>query len=384
MAPMTWIAGRVVLATRLGVVGLGLAATLWLGGCSTATPAPTPTGTDLPEKALLERQKLAAEVRSIEASTAATAGGSSWLIRLAPFLTVLVASGTLLVTVARDRSAARAARLQEKATEASEARKRHDEAIATTVQNMGAGSARLRLNASAALAPVLRDPDTPRVAEDLLPVIVANLRAEDDPGVVDVLVNDLGLALRQLAAHAALPDVLDLSRTKVRRLRISGLSLGLVDVAFARVRDCDLTASDDLKRLRGFGADLSGSRFSRSNLHEARLNHSVCYRTQFHDARLVSATFKSADLTGAQFQRARLQGAHFEDAVCLGAAFTDADVADTWFCDSRGDHAAVLDRSALSSLARARNWRRAHLAPIHRTLLDELSTPAIRGPGADE
>ena len=349
----------------------------WLTACSAPPTPATPTGTDLPDKAVLERQKLAADVRSIETSTQATQDTSSWFIRLAPFLTVLVASGSLLLTVAKDRSATRDARHKEKAADAAEARKRHDEAIAATVQNMGADSARLRLNASAALAPVLQDPDDPRVASDLLPVVVANLRCEQDPNVIDMLVHDLGLALRQLAVHRALPADPDLTRAQLRRIRVPGLSLGRVDLAFSDAQNCDFTDCPDLSRTRAYGADLSGSRFSRSNLHEARLNRSICRRTHFHETKLVSATFKGADLTGAQFQRAQLQGAHFEGAVCDGATFAGADLADAWFCEFTFGKPAVLDESALLSISRARSWRAAHFIPEHRQRLEDLSVNGI-------
>jgi len=354
-----------------------LAAALFLlvivfAGCSAASPEPSPSGTALPEKTVLERQKLAAEVQSIHVANAAATDGSNTFIRLAPLLTVLVAAGTLVITFTKDRRASREAREKEMTAAATEAQKRHAESVAAVVQNLGAASPRLRLGAAAALAPILRDPTDPRIASDLTPVIVANLRVEDDQDVRDVLVRDLGIALRRPPLGTTSAEPLDLTRTQLRRLRIPEVSLPGADVAFAVVAGCDLTGCD-LRRLRGFGVDFSGGRLSRANLHEARLNEASCRKTQFHDARLVSVTFKGADLTGAQFQRAGLQGARLQAAICQGAVFTGANLAEAWFLDPDGGRPAILDESALRTVVGARNWRQAHWTKNHRRVLEQLS-----------
>ncbi len=343
-----------------------------LAGCASTTPEPLPSGTALPDKAVLERQKLAAEVRSIQADTAAATDGWNTFIRLAPLLTVLVAAGTLAVTYTKDRRATREARAKELAAAAVEARKRHEESVANVVQTLGSESARQRLGAAAALAPVLRDPTDPRISGDLLPVLVANLRIETDGDVADALIRDLGIALREQPPDAGPHDPLDLTRALLRRLRIPEVALPEADVAFSVVTGADLTGCN-LRRLRGFGVDLSDARLSRSNLHEARLNKSVCRDAQFHDARLVSATFKGADLRGAQFQRADLQGARFAGASCQGALFTGANLAEAWFIDPGGGRPAALDESALRTALKARNWRKAHWTKHHRHILEQLS-----------
>ena len=358
-----------------------------LTGCASTTPEPLPTGTALPDKAVLERQKLAAEVRSIQAETTAATDGWNTFIRLAPLLTVLVAAGTLTVTYTKDRRATRDARAKELAAAATEARKRHEEAVAGVVQTLGSESARQRLGAAAALAPVLRDPTDPRISGDLIPVLVANLRIETDADVADALIRDLGIALRQLPSDAVADQPLDLTRAMLRRLRVPGVPLPGADVAFAILTRADLTGCN-LRRLRGFGADLSDARLSRSNLHEARLNRSVCRNTQLHHARMVSATFRDADLRGAQFQQADLQGARFAGAICQGAVFTGANLAEAWFLDPGGGWPATLDASALRTAVQARNGRSAHWTRQDRHVPEQLSAglptagPAAAGPSA--
>jgi uncharacterized protein YjbI with pentapeptide repeats len=253
------------------------------------------------------------------------------------------------------------------------------------VTNMGADDARVRLNAAASLAPLLRlsgpagtaDGSATPWAEavpvdDLLPVFIANLRVESDQDVRDILVRNLGLSLVKLDRTSGIPEHLDLTRVRVRRLRIAGVRITGIDLAFSEILDSDLS-DVTAKRLRGLDADLSRSRFTGANLQEARLNGSACVRTRFHRTQLVSATFKGAELVTTQFHQARLQGAHFEDADCTGADFTGADVADAWFCDGRGRRPAMLDEAALRTLAKARNWRAAHLPAVYRQYLEEVS-----------
>lgn len=353
-----------------------------LAGCASTTPEPLPSGTALPDKATLESQKLAAEIRSIQADTAAATDAWNSFIRLAPLLTVLVAAGTLAVTYTKDRRATREARAKEIAAAATETRKRHEESVAGVVQTLGSESARQRLGAAASLAPVLRDPTDPRISADLIPVLVANLRIETDADVADALIRDLGIALREQPADAVPPDPLDLTRALLRRLRIPEVALPGADVAFSVVTRADLTGCN-LRRLRGFEVDLSDARLSRSNLHEARLNKATCRDTQFHDARMVSATFKGADLRGAQFQRADLQGARFAGANCQGAVFTGANLAEAWFLDPGGGRPATLDESALRTALKARNWRTAHWTKRDRHILEQLAqgaAPAAKPP----
>ncbi|MFF4579937.1 pentapeptide repeat-containing protein [Streptomyces sp. NPDC001389] len=305
----------------------------------------------------LERAKLAADIRATQAKTARDQSATAQLLQWAPFITAAVAVVGVFFTLRsqrRDRQ--------------SERRKRHDEELARTVVNLGSKDSGVRLNTAAALTAYL-GPDSPDLQMDLLAVVIANLKAESDPAVSDVLVHDLALVLRECLRQRRPLRTLDLARAPwLKRLDISGVDLtGVnVDLAFANLTRANLARVVAPGSVRGWGAVLDDARLTGANLHEARFNAAYCRRTIFHQARLVSATFKGADLRLAQFQQASLQGAHFERAQLHGAAFTEADVADTWFCDAHHRNAADLDEEALRSLAHARRWQDAHLTPAQR------------------
>jgi uncharacterized protein YjbI with pentapeptide repeats len=375
--------------TAFAVTSVSLGMLLLLGvaaGCDQRSPRVDDAVT-VPEesKEELERAKLAAEIASLEAADEERGSVSVRLLRWAPFVTALVGVAALVAAVVKQGSETRQHRSKELAERQAERTRRYDQTLSAVVTNLGAGDDRVRLNAAASLAPLLRlsgpDGTEPGVVtpwaeavpvQDLLPVFIANLRVETDEDVRDILVRNLGLSLVKLDRTSGIPDGLDLTRVRLRRLRIPGIEIPGVDLAFSELLDSDLSGVT-AKRLRGLGADLSRSRFTGANLQEARLNACTCLRTRFHRAQLVSATFKGADLATTQFHQARLQGAHFEEADCTGAVFTGADVADAWFCDGAGGRAATFDEAALRTLARARNWRAAHLPAGYRQYLEQVS-----------
>jgi uncharacterized protein YjbI with pentapeptide repeats len=364
----------------VGVMGVGA------GGCSQEPPREDGAITVPAEsKEELERAKLAAEIAAIRSSDEnQRSPGSQWL-RGAPFITALVGLGTLAAAILKQGSETRLHRSKELAEQRAERTRRYDQTLNSVVSSLGSDDERVRLNAAAALGPLLRLSESAGTADesatpwaeavpavDLLPVFIANLRAESNHDVIDILVRNLGLTLVKLDHNDGVPNDLDLTRLYVRRLRIPGVTIIGMDVAFSAILDSDLS-DVTAKRMRGLGADLSKSRFTGANLQEARLNKSTCVRTRFHKAQLVSATFKGATLTGAQFHQARLQSSHLEDATCLGTNFTEADVADAWFCDSRQQHKALLDTESLLTLGKARNWRDAHLPAEYRAYLTDTS-----------
>lgn len=372
--------------SRVTWLCLGMFLLLGAAACDERPPA-ADVAITVPEQSKdeLERAKLATEIASIEAAEQERGRLSNRLLRWAPFITALAGVVALVAAIVKQGSETRQHRTKELAERQAERTRRYDETLSAVVTNLGSGDERVRLNAAAGLAPLLRLSEvgggrggsgTPWAeavpVEDLLPIFIANLRVERNEDVRDILVRNLGLSLVKLHRTSGIPAGLDLTRIRLRRLRISGVEITGVDLAFSELVNSDLSGVT-AKRLRGLGADLSGTRFTGANLQEARLNECAGRRTRFHGTRLVSATFKGADLASTQFHQAHLQGAHFEDADCTGAVFTGANVADAWFCDSRGARRTVLDDTALRSLASARNWRAAHLTPEHRRRLEEIS-----------
>lgn len=313
----------------------------------------------------LERARLEEETRAIRERAAREASASAAVLRWAPFLTALVAVGGIGMTLRTQRKDRQVER-----------RRRHDEELARTVQNLGSDSEKVRLNAAAAITAFL-GADNSDLHLDLLTVVIANLRIETDASVADMLVRDLEIALREALRRGIRLKDLDLARSLwLVRLDLSGVDLSgvPVDVAFANLTRANLSGLIAPRSVRGWEVTLDYARLSHANLHHARLNRANCVGARFHEARLVSATFKGADLRTAQFHRARLQSAHFELSMLQGAVFVGANVADAWFCNSRDGDAAVLDEAALRSLSRADNWRQAHLTPEHRQAVEALST----------
>lgn len=309
----------------------------------------------------MERAKLAAGIRAVQETTVQSQSTAAQFLQWAPFITALVAAVGLLVTYR--------AHLRERQ---SEQRKRHDEQLTRTVENLGSENAGVRLNTAAALTAYLGS-DSPNLQMDLLAVIVANLKFESEAAVNDVLVHDLGLALRACLQQRRPLRTLNLARAQwLKRLDISDIDLtGVqVDLAFADLTRANLSHVVAPRCVRGWKTTLDDARLTGANLHEARFNAVYCRRTTFHGAKLVSATFKHADLRMAQFQQAHLQGAHFEHALLHGAVFTEAKVADAWFCDAYSRSAARLDDEALRSLAHAYRWWDAHLTPFQRIAVE--------------
>lgn len=277
---------------------------------------------------------------------------SSW----AAMVTALVAVVGIFITLRSQRK-----------EYAREGQRRHDQELARVVENLGADSLRVRLNAAAALTGFLR-PDAANLHADLLTVVIANLKIEREPDVADVLVRGFEVAVREvLKTHN--PKDLDLSRAhRLLRLDMKNLDLtGIsVDIAFANLTRANLSHAKS-PRLRGWCSVLDKANLSYANLREARLNLASIRDAKFHQARLCSSTFKGADLRGAQFHWADLQSCHFEGARCEGAAFLEADISDAWFY-AEGGATASLDDTALRSLSRSRNrsWKRAHFSRFHR------------------
>jgi uncharacterized protein YjbI with pentapeptide repeats len=183
-------------------------------------------------------------------------------------------------------------------------------------------------------------------------LLVGNLRSDHAEEVQSMLLRLFEKAIRLRLRDLKDEDravVLDLNRTRLARVDLSGLPLNGADVAFADLRRANLKEAQ-LRNLHGIGAVLEQARLSRANLEEARMRDSHCGRAQFHGTRLVSARFEGADLKGAQFYQARMQGMHLNEAHLEGARFEQADVSDAIF---KGAH---LDHAARESLVRAENW----------------------------
>ena len=404
-ASSAWPWVRMRVAAGLLIVMLALGAGLLMGPVGAAEGLAMPGVTAgpgmqaaVPTTTLddLEQQKLEEEIRQLRLANEQASGWFAGLLPLAPFVTVLIAVFTLAgalwkqssdVVSARMASEAETKRWREEFTqqqllEATKAQQwreeftrqqeldrdeaeqehlgRFDEALSRISTQISSDNPGLSLNGAAALGVFAKDRYQDLHA-DLLRIVVANLKSAPPDDVSDLLRGHLSRVLQMLFAPGRpptsdLPVPIDLTELNLYRLDLRGLHLpagGALDLAFANLSSANFSETR-MPRVRGYKAQLNGTRFSRAVLTEARFNraHAETKAAIFHQSTLVSATFDDAALPGAEFQRASLQGAKFRRCVLTGAQFEGADVADTYFQD------AVFDDAALRSIALgARNWQ---------------------------
>lgn len=402
------IGAVLMLLAAVQLVALALAATAHAGqspaqrvvGQQDTAAQQDTAGQDATTEAL-EQEKLRAEIRKIEQEIAQSGGLLGQVLRVGPLATAIAALVTAGIAYERHVSDQRARaheqqRLQQEQRQQEERQheadrrqreadrrqreadslRRFDETFAQTLARLGSESVAERVSGAASLLAVLK-PRYQELVDDVLAVIVANLKLDQPDVVADLLRTAFERAMRLYTCdreQTPPAPTLDLARTKLTRVDLEGIDLNgiVLDVAFADLSRANLTGLQ-LAGLRGYDVDLREARLSRSNLQEARLNAAKADRAQFHAARLVSATFKPgkdgpASLRGAQFQQAQMQSGHFTGADLTGARFEQANVADTYFLD------ATFDETALRSLLRTANgsWRDAHFDEDVRARLEAL------------
>jgi uncharacterized protein YjbI with pentapeptide repeats len=351
--------------TTLKVLGILLVIVAAVSGPASAAAQPPPTGNPAATRAELENDKLSEEIRKLELENDNQDSKREKVLAFAPFVTALVAVvGVVLPiwTLSRERNRQleldRQQRERELEQQRIESQRRFDEQFAKAVENLGSDNEAVQTGAAVSLASFLR-PEYGIFHEQVFRLLCANLRLQQAEGPGRLLLEGFEQAIRlhleAAAARGERPTV-DLARCVLERVDLSDLQLGGVDIAFANLRDANLTGAN-LERARGIDADLEGARLSRANLKEARLHGAKCRGAQFHEATLVSAELRNADLREAEFHRASMQSAHLDDANLEGAKFEQADVRDTFF------RRAILDDVARRSLVRAKGWREAHYDP---------------------
>ncbi|MGH3132428.1 MAG: pentapeptide repeat-containing protein [Gaiellaceae bacterium] len=202
-------------------------------------------------------------------------------------------------------------------------------------------------------------------ANTLYLAVLGNLKTNRPVEVVAELAPLVATCLRSRIGAGTRPDDLDLdlARTRLRRIDLSGLDLHEADLAFGDLSHAKLENSN-LWRSRAYAVDVTVAGLSRSNLEEARWHKAVAREARFHNCRMISVFLKDADLEEAEFQQSRLQGAHFERANLTRARFEEANVADAVFTG------ATINEAAAGSLAKAKNWRQARFDPATKELIE--------------
>jgi uncharacterized protein YjbI with pentapeptide repeats len=329
------------------------------------------------DKARLEVEKLRQEVRKLRAENDRSGSVRESVLAWAPFATILLAVGGVVVALsrgARHQRGHRAAGLDQRRLEEL---RRFDELFGQAVANLGSDNESVRVSGAVTLQNFLR-PEYEAFQDQIYSVLRANLGVNHSRLVNRFLLRAFERAIRLRLARddAADREPVDLARCRMARANFDGLNLEEADLAFATLAQASLRGAL-LVRIKGVDVDLSNARLSDADLSEARVHGIRAPKADFHDARLVSIECRPssrgpADLREAEFFHARLQGAHFEGADLRGAKFDGANVSDASFLG------ATFDPAALKSLRKAEvvkgkpSWKAAR---IDQEALDVLTTP---------
>jgi uncharacterized protein YjbI with pentapeptide repeats len=312
----------------------------------------------------LQDEKLRQEILKLQLENEKL--GSFWelLPSYATFVTALVAVIGVMVTIWRQINERELDRKQRE----DDSRRRLDEKFTSIVSNLGSESSSIQASAAVSIITFLR-PEYKAFHDQVFMILLANLKIQHDPTVNDLLIQGFEKAIRiQLPSLREKDEQfeLDLSRSFLHRVDLSGLDLSQADLGFAQLRGANLSDAN-LHRVRGMEANLEKARLSRANLNEARFRKAQFGGAQFHGANLVSADLKETDLKEAQFHQASMQSAHLEKANLSGAKFEQANLNDAFF---RG---ATVDAGTLKSILKAFNWQKAHFDEDVKLKLEELA-----------
>jgi uncharacterized protein YjbI with pentapeptide repeats len=346
-----------------------------VAACAFAASSPSLAAPPSATRAKLENEKLRQEVLKLKHEN----GTWSRVIGAVPpygaLITAIVAIGGVLLALQGQTNEKR----RERQRKIDEAARHREERFEGTVGSLG--SARLGEQTSAAVAiTTFVEPEYAEFRERVREVVLGHLkllgvRKDEGSRVVNgLLVGSLARTLREIGAGDAEQPEINLARTSLRRIDLSGLALPKADIAYADLTGANLIGSD-FYRARGIEAILDGVRCGDwTNLEEARLKGASAVRALFHKTRLISVHLEEAVLERAEFYNSRLNTAHFENASLTGAKFADATVIETVFtgaditgADFRG---ATFDEAALKSIVRAHNWRGALFDRRVRAKLD--------------
>jgi uncharacterized protein YjbI with pentapeptide repeats len=353
---------------RLGIAAFCLLALLVVTPVDLSPPAraTSPTAT-LPSKGVLERQKLAQEIKKLEQDNDAAGGASGFISRNAAFITALVAAGGLLATVWKQISEQSAQRQRDLDQREIESVRRLEDRFATILNDLGSTAVAVQAGAASSLVTYLR-PEYKDFHHQVRIAVLTNLKADHDEPIRKLLARVYKDALS--VGDPANRFERDLSRAKLANTDLSDLELRKADLGFADLHNSRLVGCD-LWRARGRGVNLEGARASTvddrvTSLIEVRFRNAKCRGANFSGARMINAHFEGADLTEARFFQTRLQAAHFEEAKLVGAQLQNSNLNDAYF------YGAELDEVALRSIVRAFNWRKAHFDWQISQLLEQL------------
>jgi uncharacterized protein YjbI with pentapeptide repeats len=327
--------------------------------------APEPSSSTTKEK--LQNEKLLQETIKLRLENETLQSPWGKVISFGTFLTALAAIIGVVLTFLKQIAERSRQQELDRLQRETESLRRMDEKFTAIIMNLGSESPAIQASAAVSLVSFLK-PEYRVFHSQVFMILLANLKIQHLAPINKLLIEVFEKAVRlqvQSAQDAGEQLQLDLSRTFLNRVDLSGLNLSQADIGFAQLQGANLREAD-LSRVRAMKAHLEKARLSRANLNEGRLRSAYCREAHFHASNLVAADLKEADLSRAEFHQARMQSAHLEKAELRGAKFEEADLNDTYFTD------AVLDPEALKSIIKAKNWQKAHFSAAVKVQLDEL------------
>lgn len=299
----------------------------------------------------LETEKLRQEVAQLQIETKRLNSPWQAISSYATLITAIVAVAGVFLTIWKQFSERERDREQREA----ESRRRLDEKFSSVITDMGSDNPSLQVSAIVSLMTFLR-PEYLEFHEQVYLVLLANLKIKSSLQVNRLQIQAFEKALTlmlQASQQSGKPLELDFTNVNLYHANLHGMDLSNVDLGFADLRLANLIETN-LFRAKGIEVNLEKARLTGSNMNEVRFAKAKLSQAHLHDVNLVAANLKEADLKGVEFFRSKLQSAHMEESDLTGARFENADLKDTYF------KGAKLDRTALVSIGKAKNWEHAH------------------------
>jgi uncharacterized protein YjbI with pentapeptide repeats len=346
---------------------------LLLAPIASAEGAEAPGNNGQQALASVQAKKLRAETAEIETDTHNSSSLWSHIATVAAPLTGVAAILAIFVSLIGFHRERRQQRDQATAARGQQLEERFASAL------LGLGSEREAVQAGAAVSLLtFLSEENAHFHDQVRSATLANLKVNHTTAVMKLLVRTFEEAMRVVGELR--PIDLDLSHAYLKGARLDGIRLDGAQLNEVDLEEAELSGAS-LVSARGRKTKLTDARLTgeRTNLRNAHLYEVQAYKASFAGANLNNAHMKGGDLTRANFRGARLQAAHLERARLHGARFEGANVADAYFID------ADFDQISLASLARADNWRKAHLSEDTKTMVEALAQPAgVAGSGDED
>ncbi len=320
----------------------------------------------------LERQLLKAEINKLEGEVQKIEdeeGTVADIIKLAPFVTALVALGGLIATFLKQIGESSHQRQLDREERERALNQRSDEQFQQITENLSSRDGAVRAAAAASIQ-MFMQPEYKEMHRRLFLLLLGSLRFPRRDFGDKLLVRTFQQIARAQIAEmrdGTAPAELDFSNCYLEHVKLDDVDLSEIDMAFANLHGAELGRSN-FWRARGFRVELSDAFLGSARLEEARLVEANLVKADLRNARLVSTKLQGADATGADFRGAEMQEAQLDRSTLLGVRFEGANLDNAYFRGAR------LDEASLQSITRAIAWRKANWDEDTRAELERISS----------